>query len=418
MYGESTVTFAQNAKTLFFRGCIAVVSVLFALLLAQDASFRNEIVSRLRLLWKHPLVKIISALYAILIVSTIFSFHPVIGFLGDVEREEGLLGLTFFYSVFLYTVLLFKQKDWYTYFGCLMSTQVIVFGSALIQLSQGQHRTNGILGNPIYFAVYALCMFAISSIAWMYAKKSSLPVAKFFSMVSIFIAVVELFLGNTRAVLLGVVVAIAVSFVYIAVNPETVFPIIAKKKIRTTAGIIFASFLIFAGIFLSTRHAYIWSRIPGLDRISASTVDDSTTKSRIASWSIALHSINPAEAGIGRMLIGYGWDNYFFAWQKFYQPVLYQYDTATFDHPHNKLLDMLVMNGVIGLALYLLFWYLFIRTLIRYSKREGFVATIFIFWSVAYFIQNLFAFDTIVSWILSFIIFAFVINETLYEYEK
>jgi O-antigen ligase len=351
-------------------------------------------------------------------ISTIFAYRHNLAFLGDVEREEGFLGLTFFYSIFLYTIILFKKKDWYTFWGLLLSTQVLVFGYSLAQLSQGLNRTNSILGNPIYFSVYALCLLCISLVTYIYTKKQRLPVANFFGVISIIIAIIEIFLGNTRAVLLGIVVAIPVIFVYALANSSTIFPKIKKNTIRLVAISLFSFFLIFSTIFLYTKDAKIWTHIPGLDRVAASNINDSTTRSRLVSWSIAVSSVNPQTAGIGRFLVGYGWDNYFFAWQKFYNPDLYQYDKATFDHPHNKVLDMLVMNGFIGFVLYMIFWVFFVKTLVVYRKKEPLISLIFIFWAVAYFVQNLFAFDSIISWIISFAIFAFIVNETLYQYEE
>jgi O-antigen ligase len=417
IYADSTVTPAQNIKTLFFRGLMFVVSVLFAYLLAFQKSFREEIAVNLKLLWKNPIFKMMAVLYGILILSTIFSYHPYIGFFGEPEREEGFLGLTFFYSFFLFATLLFKRKDWYTFFWVSMASQVVTFFVAMYQFTHGLNRTNSVLGNPIYFAVYALCLLAMSSLAWLRCNKERNGYA-WLAAIFIGIAGIEIFLGNTRSVLLGVAVAFPIAVAYALRHTETIFPKISKKKVYRTTGILCSIVIIFAALFFSTRTAKIWTHIPGLDRISASTVGDATTRSRIVSWSIALHSINPAEAGVVRTLVGYGWDNYIYAWQKHYQPALYQYDTATFDHPHNKLLDMLVMNGALGFLAYMALWYFFIRAVRAYGKKDPASALVLLFWAVAFFVQNLFAFDSISSWILSFAIFGFIIHETEYLHEK
>lgn len=417
LYADSTLTPAQNIKTLFFRTCIFVVSVLFAGMLVVKKDFRNTVIERIRLAWKSPIVKMMVVLYAILLVSTIFAHDRFYAFLGEPEREEGFLGLSFFYALFFYATILFKKKEWYRFFWLSLGTQIVVFFSALYQLGQGLHRTNSVLGNPIYFAVYGLTLLAIAGVVWVTAKKEKKPVSRFFGFALVLVGVLELFLGNTRSVLLGAAVGVPVVLAYAAINAEQVFPRINKKKVQKTAIGIFAGLAIFSGIFLSTRHAAIWSHVPGLDRVAVSSVGDSTTLARLVSWSIALHSIDPKEAGIIRTSFGWGWDNYYFAWQQFYQSRLYQYDTASFDHPHNKLLDMLVMNGAFGLAAYLALWFFFVRAVLHYGKREPGIALFLLFWSVAYFIQNLFAFDTIVSWILSFAIFGFVAYESLYEYQ-
>ena len=415
IYGEATLTPSQNAKTLFLRFFIAISSVFFFILCASLREFREEVKARLIILWKHPLFKITTVLYSILAVSTIFAYHHFIGFLGEVEREEGFMGLTFFYSFFFYASILFKKKDWNWFYGLLMFTQLPIIIFAFGQFSEGSARANSILGNPIYFASYAVCMLFISSVMYLKAKQENKSAAKFFSICSIIIAILGLFMANTRSAMLGVIVATAIGIVYAFIYSDSVFPQIAKKKVRNTAIALFASFVIFAGVFISTRNAQIWTHIPGLNRLSNTTIGDSTTKARLVSWNIALHSISPVHAGVGRMLIGYGWDNYFFAWQKFYNPDLYEYDVATFDRPHNKILDMLVMTGVLGFLAYLAMWFFFIKIVFKHRFKDGKFALLCIFWAVAYFIQNLFAFDSIISWIISFAIFAYVINETSHE---
>ncbi len=417
-YADSTLTPAQNIKTLYLRACLFVVSILFVYLLAASKDFRTEMRDRLAAVWKHPITKVMAVLFAILLVSTIFSYNHFIAILGEPEREEGFLGLAFFYSFFLYAILLFKKKEWHTFFWLTLSTQIVVFSVSLYQLSQGLHRTNSVLGNPIYFAVYGLSLMVMSAIMWLWGRKENSDLAKTMGMLGIIIGVAELFLGNTRSVLLGVVIAIPVALIYAAVRAEALFPQVKKSTVRKTAAGLFGGLALFAGLFFATLHADFWTHIPGLDRISQSTVGDATTQSRLASWSIAVHSINPASVGITRSLFGWGWDNYFFAWQSFYQSRLYEFDSATFDHPHNKLLDMLVMNGILGLIAYLALWFFFVRAVVHYGKREPGIALLLVFWSIAYFVQNLFAFDTAVSWIISFALFGFIMHETLYVSEK
>ena len=91
IYADSTVTPAQNIKTLFLRGCMFVVSVLFTYILATSATFRTEVKERLVTLWKHPIFKIMTALYVILLISTIFSYHPYIGFFGEPEDRKSVV---------------------------------------------------------------------------------------------------------------------------------------------------------------------------------------------------------------------------------------------------------------------------------------------------------------------------------------
>jgi hypothetical protein len=415
IYADATITPSQNAKTLFLRFCMMIVSILFAYRLATEKSFFVEVRERVVTLWKHPIVRWVLIGFGILVVSTIFAYSKYFAFLGEVERDEGLLGLTFFYAFFVYAVILFRQKDWYTFFWLTLSTQIVIFFAAVYQSNNGLVRVNSVLGNPIYFAVYALITFCLSWIVWIRAKKQNAKVAQYTALTLVGISLIEIFLANTRSIFFGVVVAIPFVLLYAVLQSEKLFPNIQKKRVRKITLSLFIGSALFLTAFFSTRHASIWSYIPGLNRIAESSMNDSNMQARFVSWSIAVHSVNPATAGITRTLVGWGWDNYLYAWQQFYNPHLYQFDPSSFDRPHNKLLDMLTMNGVFGLAAYLILWLVVLRAIIGYGKREPAVALVLLFWAIAFFVQNIFAFDSIVSWILFFALIGFIVTETTHD---
>ena len=77
--------------------------------------------------------------------------------------------------------------------------------------------------------------------------------------------------------------------------------------------------------------------------------------------------------------------------------------------------SVLVMNGLFALICYLFIWLLVVRTWLRAPLYLG---APLLFWSVAHFIQNFFAFESIVNYVPFFLIVAFTVWYQINSYEK
>ncbi len=148
--------------------------------------------------------------------------------------------------------------------------------------------------------------------------------------------------------------------------------------------------------------------MPGFNRIAEFSFSDHSTIAREINAQIAIHSVDPRAVGIRRMLVGWGWDNYIYAWESHYVPRLYAYDASRFDRPHNKLLDMLSMTGVLGLLAYVAVWIFFIQRILKTGKSDRIEGAALLLWAVAFFVQNLTAFDTLVTFVSFFAMLAYV----------
>ncbi len=184
-----------------------------------------------------------------------------------------------------------------------------------------------------------------------------------------------------------------------------------KKLSARTVSIVFLGIvIIFAGVFLITKDNPFWQRVILLDRVAQISYSDGTTQTRLGNIGMSLESVSPENVGLMRSAFGWGPDNFEFAYGKYYDPALQQYDPGWFDRAHNKILDVLVMHGVFGLLSYLAIWvFLFMRI---FSKNGGSVAGASVFFAVAFFVQNLFVFDQITNYIPLYAFIGFVIHET------
>jgi O-antigen ligase len=117
--------------------------------------------------------------------------------------------------------------------------------------------------------------------------------------------------------------------------------------------------------------------------VAAVTSDDPTINSRLLFAHESLTSFW-SDGGAQRIVLGWGWDNYVFFWQKHYDPKIFYYDAAIADRAHNKLIDMLVMTGLAGLVAYLIVWGIFIARIIARVKADLSGGLALLFYAAAY----------------------------------
>lgn len=399
-------------KALYFRGLIFVASAAFCIACMTDKKFRNQMIEKIQSLWKNSVFKWMTLFYGSLVLSTIFAFDRYMAMFGNIEREEGFVGLFFFYIFFVLLALVFERKDWFRFFAVTMFTGGVLFLVAVNQyLFENNTRPGSLTDNPIFLAAYFVFVIFAAVIIYRAGSKKKNMLVMSLSVFSIITSLLGEVMAQTRGVLLGMFVAVVVILAYMGFSSKNVI-IFKNISLRKFIGGLFILLALFVGIFISTRNASIWTHVPGLDRIAQISSKDGDTEARLVNASIVLHAVNPKDASITRTVFGWGWDNYIYAWQKFYQPRLYEFDGALFDRAHDKLLDVLLMTGVSGLILYLGTWFFFFKEAFKKGKKFSVEIAMFVFWGVTFFLQNLTVFDTLVTFITFYAMFAYLIYET------
>lgn len=407
---------AVDAKNLFVHLLVTIAAVLAAILFFSNVSFRSETMGKLRVFWKNPIGKAMAASYAVLIVSTIFAFDKFTAFLGTASRGEGFVGLSFFYFLTLLLVLVFEKKDWLNFWKMMIGAGTIIFIKEIAEFAGGAYRPGSFMDNPIFLAGYFLCIIYAGIVVFQNAKETKNGFWKWAGIGAVGMSVIGIFITESRGVMVGMLAGAFVALIYVALKRPAAGGNGGTAR-KFALGFIVLSVLLGGG-FIATRRAEVWAHIPGFNRLAQFSFNDPTTRSRIENGLLTLRAVRPTEGNIKNTLVGWGWDNYVFAWEANYDPNLYQYDKGIFDRAHDKLLDVLVMNGVLGLLAYLAIWFCVIRSALFVGRRSIMLAAATLFFGTAFFVQNLFVFDTIISYVPFFSLIAYMAFETRHHYEQ
>lgn len=405
-----------NGKNLIFRILIfAVCAFIFSYFL-YSKTFRSEIYSRFKNILNSPLFLSVSAFFLVFLASTFFAVDKYRAFFGNAERAEGFIAMTFLIGFFLFTLLIFKKKDWLWFFKLTLFSGLILFIKELIEVFQGVARPGSFTGNPIYLAAFFLFVILAGLIVFSDAKRKQNIFWIWCSVVAVIVSLAGILITETRGVFIGIVLGFIFVLIFLLFQGKSLY-LFRSLDLRRLSAIILILIIFSGTAFLLTKQQPLWQKLPILNRLAQISLEDRTTRSRLISWGIALESVSPKENGFQKFLIGWGPENFSIAFNKNYNPEIYAYERQFFDRAHNKLLDVLVMNGLLGLLAYLAIWISFFYLILRKSflyqiQNTGYrilERSALLFFGVAYFIQNLFVFDTIITYISFFFVMAYVI---------
>jgi O-antigen ligase len=382
---------------------------------------------------KHPIFIAMAAYLLIMAVSTALAVNSYRAFWGDVERGEGLTGFLFFFGFFIATLLFFEKADWKRFFVLTVIAAAVLFFDQLtiflaktslfisidpVEIALGR-AAGSLVGNPTFlsafyiFAIFAAAMLLIGRVEAGPMLRDYFELFKRIALVAIILAsTAGIFIGGTRGAILGLAIGVAALTMFVVLRREF------SPGFRRLAGAGMAAGIVFIMIFISTRHASLWKAVPGFAKIAAFSSEDVTFRTRLISAGIGLSAINPKNEGILRALIGWGPENFSVAYQRHFDPRYFRYEALWFDRAHNKLLDVLVMNGFAGLIAYLTMWFFVFKTLIADRKRiaaDKNQRAALLFFGVAYFVQNLFAFENISNYIPFFTFLAYLVSQEASE---
>ncbi|MBU2101490.1 O-antigen ligase family protein [Patescibacteria group bacterium] len=404
-------------KAVFIRLMIAVAGILFAV---GIISRKNPIQLRLDRL-RNPLLSAYAVFLGLALVSTILSTNPYRAFWGNEERSGGLLILIYMLLFFVGTLLLFKKKDWLNFFkvnlivGGIVAVDVLIEWIGQTDLAHSIRPDGSFLDNSAVTASYGLFVLLFACVVGILDRKK---IWHYLSGGIALLTLVAIIATGTRAVMVGLAAALFVVLLRLAFVKELHARLhLFRKSIsaRRLSALLLLLIIAFSTIFIFTRNNPIWREAPGFNRLTEISATDPATQARLINIGISLNAVNPANVGIARSLFGWGPENYVSAHSQFYDPSIQQYETAWFDRAHNQLLDVLVMNGALGLIAYLLFWGILLRKAFSVKPKENPGQSNKEFWislaiggtAMAYFVQNIFFFDSIATYIPLFSLSSF-----------
>jgi O-antigen ligase len=407
-----------TGKSMVIRVIITLVAVLYAGYLFYQESFRAQTANRVRQLLKNPLVISVGAFMGVFFLSTVFAVDKFYAFFGNVERAEGFVGMVYFFGFFILSLLIFERKDWLWFFKLSIIAGYLLFLNEMYQASQGIVRPASFTGNPIYIAAYFLfvMMAAVLVMVAAYRRRTDTGALlagdimwSIASALIIPLGLVGIFVSETRGVMVGIVAGLVVVLAYATLRGKDLTIKIGRTfSVRALSGAVLVCVLLFGGIFYATRHHAFWQSVPGFNRLANISATDISTQTRLISLGVSLRAISPSNVGWEKVLVGWGPENFSLAYNHYYNPRYFEFEQQWFDRAHDKLMDVLVMNGVVGFISYMAIWILLAWLLVKNKKFSGEHAAL-LFFGAAYFVQNLTVFDSIVTYIPLFGFWAFAV---------
>jgi O-antigen ligase/tetratricopeptide (TPR) repeat protein len=382
-------------KTLFFR---AVIEISFAVFLALILFFPKYFPRR------SLVIKAVLVYIAIVFLAMIFSVDVSRSFWSNHERMMGVWTLLHAIAFFVMASSVFEtKKDWINFFGVSVFVSMVVGILGIYQYFFGflhaapTDRVYSTLGNSIYFGGYMLFHSLISALCF-FESKNKKDAFNLFWLASFILGLVSVYLSGTR----GVFLAFCASAVFILVAFALLH---SSKKIKVICAAILILLGISGGVIWTNKSFFKKSYlISNLLDISVSAM---TGQTRLINWQTAF------EAWKQRPLLGWGPDNYYIAFNANYPPKIMEfgaYETWQ-DHAHNVIFDTLNQSGILGMITYLLIFasavYLVWKN-IKSKKMSETSGVLIIAAIVAYFIQNLFVFDTLTLLMLFYLSLGFI----------
>lgn len=414
------ITGSQD-KVFAFRSIIEIMVLPWLWLLLFKPRWREP--------WKKlrglslAIVFFVAAFMFSVVLSTMFSADPSFSFFSDVQRMLGFLTLSHLFLLFAIIFTIFDNKSFMNLFKFSVIIALAVSFSAIVEnnfrILATMSRIQGTMQHPSFFASYLIFNIFISLFL---ALKTNRNLEKIIYFLCFGILITTLLLTGTRGGMIGLLGGMFVFFIIFLYKK-----VCAKQKLfRSRLFIVTVSFI--AIVSTLTLFAYqnkdsnLVKSTP-LKFVSKITLSEGSR--RFTLWRLSYDAFKE------KPILGWGVDNFKMAYIKYYDPKLYEgegLDGAHFDKAHNIIVDTAVSQGIVGLIAYLGIFAAGIFALLKIIKKEisnkkqslrspplalaSLVGLLF-----AYFIQNLFVFDTIVSYIFFFLILAFLTKEVNF-YDK
>jgi O-antigen ligase/tetratricopeptide (TPR) repeat protein len=330
-------------------------------------------------------------------VSSVFGIDASFSFWSNYERMDGLFNLYHFgiYS-FLLTSFLQRKKDWLMFLRFLLGTFIFVDILGFFQkvgvgyLTQfSSNRAFSTLGNATYLGAQALFQIGVAGFLFFADKKLWWRI---FYIINGALGVMSIFISQTRGALMSVFVG---GIIFLVLSS-----LFSKK--RKVFVVLFGSVVVVIGLFsfvLTHSEWKITQMIP--ERLNIFSGNFSL-ETRGVVWKIAL------DAWKDKPIVGWGRSSSGYIFPRYYNPEAASIEDVWFDKPHNKILEVGVDSGIVGLLGYLLIFGAVVSVLWRKKESLGDGSYVLMALCPAYIVGGLFLFDFQGSYLWWFTVIGFV----------
>ncbi len=394
-----------SAATLYF-GFIFTKSTVFLVLTEVAVIFWLPIFFKQKLLHNKPgiLNLMVLVYFAVIIVSMLRAEDVQQSIWSSYERMLGLWVLAhicIFY--FIVTTTVREEGEWLWIFRAWSFTALIV---ALVPFFQSQNpfgiaRVGSTLGNATFLASYLLLSFFVTMALLLRESKFSYR-AVFFACVLLF-SFLALMLTGTRGAMLALVIGAVLTFAGLAflLSKEGKTLSMSNTVLRKVAlGILIFIFCASLGIYF-IKDSFKSSSYGPLRRIASISLSDKSFQGRLMAWRVAWNGWRE------RPFFGWGPENFGLLFNAYYDARLVNQE-PWFDRAHNFIFDVGATTGILGLLAYCGIFVAAFLLLIKQKKKKFWLFLAFGALLVAYLFQNILVFDSTTTFVLLFVVFAFI----------
>ena len=394
LYVASTMFFPFiSGKNFVFRIIIEIIFASWILLALRDKSYTPA---------KSTILYSVGAFLGIIIVADILGANFYRSFWSNYERMEGLVALLHMCAYFLVVgSVLNTEKLWNGYLKTILGSGVLIVSYALAQLAgffainQSSWRLDATFGNSTYLAVHMLFLIFIAIYFYLKNRTADSWSSWFYLILSALYFVI-LYKTATRGALIGLMAGIVVGGVILAYHGTDRVKKYAKGSL---VGIALA-ILIFIP---ASRTSFVQDSMV-LSRFSQINFESLSKEPRLMVWDSALKGF------MKHPILGWGQDNFNIVFNKYYNPGMWGQE-PWFDRAHDVFFDWLTAGGILGLAAYLSMFGAALYAVWKKAEHLKFTLiekTVFTAMFTAYFVQNIFVFDNLMSYTMFFTLLAYL----------
>ncbi len=379
-------------KTIFFRIVVDLVFIAYIILAVLNQKYRPKIT---------PLTIALTAFIAVLFLTALVGVNFERSFWSVFERMVGLLTFLHLFAFYVVLASVFQERKYWERILSVSIFVAILISLYTLTFNDPIHQSGGTLGNSSFLASYIIfnIFFAAILLVWkrgLWRIPLGLALALFIFL--LFFNPVVITKGAVSSFLIGAVL-FAAGFLFFSQN-----------KILKKLSPAFLILMILLGVFIVKNFHF-------KDRpFSLLEIPD---RSRQIVWQMGF------EAWQERFWLGWGWENFNVPFAKYYKSELPFTGDAWYDRVHNVVLDTGVAGGIIGLLSYLSIFGVAIFGLFkklssnvtRSDPVTVVVSLALITLLIVYFLQNIWVFDMISSYIMFFMTLA-LIGFLIYPKEK
>ncbi|MDP3899797.1 MAG: O-antigen ligase family protein [bacterium] len=386
-------------RTVFFRVMIELALLVCVFLLIR---YQPELKKQ-----RNYFLYVFGAFVAINIISSIFSLAPIVSWFSDTERMWGVFTLLHIFALYLILRALFTGDNWKIYINIALVVSVYISFYGLAQyypevfniavFNPGKGRIITTLGNSAYVAIYMA--FSSFFALFLLLRSHNLWLRLWYIFV-MFLSTYAFILASIRGTALGVMAGLTVAaLIYILYGQ--------RKKNKIVVAVILA--LAIVGMFSAqfypnskiVKSNLLFSKLAGI------SISGDTVTTRMIGWRAAWEGFKE------KPIFGVGMENYHTVFNKYFDSNYYLYAPTEpyFDRSHNAWLDVLVMNGILGLIIFLGFpFFIFYYLIKSFQQKKIKIDELLIFTalSITYFVHLIFVFDDLNSYIYFIVLIAFI----------